>query len=45
MTTVCELFENAERREQLGKAAREYVEEHHHWDRCLKPLMDAVFGV
>ena len=40
---VCDLFDDAKRGEQLGRAAREYVEEHHHWDRCLKPLMDAVF--
>lgn len=44
VNAVCELFENAERRAELGMAAREYVEEHHHWDSCLKPLMDAVFG-
>ena len=42
---VGELFGDAARREKLGTAAREYVEGHHHWDRCLKPLMDAVFGV
>jgi sugar transferase (PEP-CTERM/EpsH1 system associated) len=41
---VCELFDNPTRGEQLGRAAREYVEGHHHWDRCLKPLMDAVFS-
>lgn len=44
VNAVCELFENAERRAELGQAAREYVEEHHHWDRCLKPLVEAVFG-
>jgi len=42
---VGELFDDPARREKLGTAAREYVEGHHHWDRCLKPLVDAVFGV
>ncbi len=41
---VCDLFDNPARGADLGRAAREYVEEHHHWDRCLKPLVDAVFG-
>ena len=41
---VCELLDNPARCEQLGRAARAYVDDRHHWDRCLKPLMDAVFG-
>lgn len=31
------------KREQLGIAARQYVEERHHWERCLQPLLDAIF--
>jgi sugar transferase (PEP-CTERM/EpsH1 system associated) len=31
------------KREQLGTAARLYVEERHHWERCLQPLLDAIF--
>jgi polysaccharide biosynthesis protein PslH len=27
---------------QLGIAGRAYVEEHHHWDRCLEPLADLL---
>jgi sugar transferase (PEP-CTERM/EpsH1 system associated) len=36
------LLNDEDRRKQLGAAAREYVEEHHHWDRCLRPLLDAM---
>ncbi len=31
------------RRQQLGIQARQYVEEHHHWERCLQPLLDVIF--
>ncbi len=40
---VCGLFADAERRRTLGIAARQYVERHHHWERCLQPLLDAIF--
>lgn len=40
---VCGLLADAERRRELGAAARRYVEEHHHWERCLQPLLDAIF--
>lgn len=36
------LFQSESQRQELGRAARAYVEEHHHWDRCLQPLMDAI---
>ncbi|HEY1190685.1 MAG TPA: TIGR03087 family PEP-CTERM/XrtA system glycosyltransferase [Gemmata sp.] len=41
---VSELFTGADRRRQLGIAARQYVEQHHHWERCLHPLVDAIFA-
>jgi len=39
---VGELLNDAARRARLGTAARKYVEAHHHWDRCLHPLMTAM---
>ena len=41
---VSELFTSEGRRQELGAAAREYVERHHHWERCLHPLVDAIFS-
>jgi sugar transferase (PEP-CTERM/EpsH1 system associated) len=32
------LFADPGLRQRLGTAARAYVEEHHHWDRCLEPF-------
>ena len=32
------LLRDENHRRRLGKAGRNYVEEHHHWDRCLEPL-------
>jgi sugar transferase (PEP-CTERM/EpsH1 system associated) len=40
---VCGLLADPERRRELGEAARRYVEEHHHWECCLQPLLAAVF--
>jgi sugar transferase (PEP-CTERM/EpsH1 system associated) len=40
---VCGLLADPSRRQQLGVEARQYVEEHHHWERCLQPLLDAIF--
>ena len=37
------LFADPARREELGRAGRRFVEEHHHWDRCLEPLLDRIF--
>jgi glycosyltransferase involved in cell wall biosynthesis len=37
------LLAHPARRAELGRAARAYVDAHHHWERCLKPLADAVF--
>lgn len=35
---VTRLIRNEHLRGRLGCAGRRYVEEHHHWDRCLEPL-------
>src|SRR5205823_4172798 len=32
------LFADPRRRRELGAAGRRFVEEHHHWERCLAPL-------
>lgn len=36
--SVTRLLRNDRLRGRLGSAGRRYVEEHHHWDRCLEPL-------
>ena len=41
-TAILDGLARAERRRALGAAGRRYVETHHHWDTCLKPLVDAV---
>ncbi len=41
--SVCGLLADPVRRQQLGVAARQYVERHHHWERCLHPLVAAIF--
>lgn len=40
--SVCELLDSPERRRALSIAARRFVEEHHHWDRCLRPILDRI---
>ena len=35
---VGELLDQPERRRRLGAAGRRYVEEHHNWERCLRPF-------
>lgn len=32
------LLRDERQRSRLGAAGRRFVEEHHHWDRCLEPL-------
>lgn len=39
---VGELLDSPDRRKTLGSAGRRYVEEHHHWDSCLRPLLDQI---
>jgi len=41
---VSGLFSDANRCHELGAAARRFVEEHHHWETCLEPLMSKVFS-
>ncbi|MFO0805895.1 MAG: TIGR03087 family PEP-CTERM/XrtA system glycosyltransferase [Gemmataceae bacterium] len=42
---VSELFADPTRCRELGAAARRFVEEHHHWETCLEPLMERVFHI
>lgn len=35
---VVRLLDNPRERAELGRAGRKYVEEHHAWERCLRPL-------
>jgi sugar transferase (PEP-CTERM/EpsH1 system associated) len=41
---VAGLLSDSARRRELGANARRFVEDHHHWDRCLQPLLDLVTG-
>jgi len=41
---VSRLLEDRALRQELGAAGRRYVEEHHHWDRCLNPFA-ALLGI
>jgi polysaccharide biosynthesis protein PslH len=36
------LLKDPERRQQLGEGGLNYVRTHHHWDRCLRPLLDRI---
>ena len=42
VTAVCQLLADPVRRRELGAAGRRFVVANHHWDTCLKPLVDAV---
>jgi sugar transferase (PEP-CTERM/EpsH1 system associated) len=44
VSAVSELFSNSARCRSLGEAGRRYVESHHHWDRCLEPLLQKIYG-
>jgi sugar transferase (PEP-CTERM/EpsH1 system associated) len=37
------LLADPRKRRELGLAARQYVEHNHHWERCLQPLLEAIF--
>ncbi len=39
---ICELWLDIDRREELGNAARSYVEHYHDWTICLSPLIQRV---
>ena len=38
------LFTNPARVRELGIAGRRFVEQHHHWEHCLQPLIDKIVG-
>lgn len=42
ISAVTHLLETPSRRRELGAAARQFVEVHHNWDRCLAPLLEAI---
>jgi sugar transferase (PEP-CTERM/EpsH1 system associated) len=44
VAALVDLFSNPQRRRHLGRAGRRYVEEHHHWERCLAPFA-ALLGL
>jgi polysaccharide biosynthesis protein PslH len=39
---IQQLLDSERLRKELGTAGRQYVEEHHAWDRCLEPLSDLL---
>ncbi|MDB5308230.1 MAG: sugar transferase [Gemmataceae bacterium] len=41
---VSGLFADPSRCRELGAAGRRFVEEHHHWEDCLEPLLTAIFA-
>jgi len=41
VTQIAGLWEDAERRRQIGLDARNFVESRHDWTRCLVPLTEA----
>jgi sugar transferase (PEP-CTERM/EpsH1 system associated) len=43
VNTLNDLLANPARQFELGRAARRFVEDHHHWDRCLRPLVEMMF--
>jgi sugar transferase (PEP-CTERM/EpsH1 system associated) len=42
---IGELLADPARCRELGAAGRRFVEQHHHWDRCLEPLLEKVFAL
>jgi sugar transferase (PEP-CTERM/EpsH1 system associated) len=42
---VADLWFDQKRRADIGRAARRFVEEHHHWPDCLRPLADAALSI
>ena len=41
---VTGLFADPARCRELGAAGRRFVEEHHHWESCLQPLVEKIFA-
>jgi polysaccharide biosynthesis protein PslH len=44
VSTLNKLLADKAHQAELGAAGRRYVEEHHHWDRCLKPFVETMFS-
>lgn len=44
VNAIGRLFDDEGLRRELGAAGRRYVEEHHHWEHCLEPLLESVFA-
>ncbi len=42
VNTLVALLGDAKRQAELGANGRKYVEEHHHWDKCLRPLVESM---
>jgi polysaccharide biosynthesis protein PslH len=42
VAAIVDLLRNPTRRQELSRNARQFVEDHHHWDRCLRPMLDQV---
>lgn len=42
MQALRTLWNNSCLSQELGKAGRAYVEDHHHWQSCLAPLMERI---
>lgn len=42
VSTLNELLGDTTRQTELGANARRYVAEHHHWDRCLRPMVERM---
>jgi sugar transferase (PEP-CTERM/EpsH1 system associated) len=38
------LFSHPVRCRDLGVAARQFVEQHHHWEHCLEPLLEKIYA-
>ena len=43
MAAISRLFADPKLCREIGSAGRRFVEDHHHWDRCLEPLLDTIF--
>jgi len=44
VSAVVGLLRSPDRQHELGRAGREFVERHHHWENCLSPLLNRVVG-
>jgi polysaccharide biosynthesis protein PslH len=42
--SVGQLLGNEDRCRELGAKGRQYVEQNHHWEQCLEPLLEKIFG-